>query len=266
MLEMSGDIHSTAIVDASADLAEDVEIGPYAVIGAGVSLARGCKVWHHATVWGNTSLGEDCEVYPYACIGTRTQDLKFKGGTPGVKIGARNVFREYVTINAATDDGEYTEIGDDNYLLAYSHVGHDCKLGNRIIASNGVAFAGHVIVGDHANIGGGGTAIHQFCQIGEYSFIGGCSKVEQDIPPFMLGDGHPAKIRMFNKVGLERAGFDQARLSTVKFLFKTFYREGLNRQQAVQLAQDSDYANTSEVKSFLAFVESSQRGLAGGSK
>ncbi len=263
---MGANIHSTAIVDPAANLADDVEVGPYAVIGAGVTLGSGCKVWHHASVWGNTTLGEGCEIYPYACIGMQTQDLKYKGGDPGVRIGARNVFREYVTINAATNDGEYTEIGDDNYLLAYSHVGHCCKLGNHIIASNGVAFAGHVTVGDYAGIGGGGTAIHQFCQIGEHSYIGGCSKVEQDIPPFLLGDGHPAKIRMFNKVGLERAGFSQEQLSVVKFLFKTFYREGLNRQQAIDVVNGSQYKDTSEAVSFLSFAHRSERGLTGGSK
>ena len=263
---MSTNIHPTAVVDPKAELAEGVEIGPYAVVGAGVRLGKGTKVWHHATVWGNTHVGSDCEIYPYASIGMRTQDLKFKGGSPGTKIGDRNIFREYVSINAATNDGEFTELGNDNYLLAYCHVGHCCKIGNHLIASNGATFAGHVVVEDHVGVGGGGTAIHQFCHIGKYAFIGGCNKVEQDIPPFMLGDGHPTKIRMFNKVGLERGGFDKDQMATVKFLFKTFYREGLNRLQAIEAVEKSEFAQTAEAQHFLAFAKRSERGLAGGSK
>lgn len=263
---MSDKIHSTAVIDPEAELAEGVEVGPFAVIGSGVRIGTGTKVWHHATIWGNTSIGESCEIYPYSSIGMQTQDLKFKGGSPGVKIGDRNVFREYVSINAATNDGEYTEIGDDNYLLAYCHVGHCCKLGSHIVASNGATFAGHVIVEDYAGIGGGGTAIHQFCHIGYRSFIGGCAKVEQDIPPFMLGDGNPAKIRMFNKVGLERSGFTKEQMAAVKLIFKAFYREGLNRQQAVERVLGSEYADTKEVKSYITFVEATERGITGGSK
>jgi len=258
-------IHATAVVDSRAEIEEGVEIGPYAVVGAGVSIGAGSKVWHHATVWGNTVIGKDCEIYPYASIGKRTQDLKYEGGSPGVRIGDGNTFREYVSINAATNDGDFTEIGNHNYLLAYCHVGHCCKLGNHIVASNGAAFAGHVTVEDYAGIGGG-TAIHQFCHIGAHSFIGGCSKVQQDIPPYLLGDGSPARVRMYNKVGLERSGFGRAQLATVKFLFKAFYREGLNRQQAIDLVESSEFSDTPEARAYLAFVESSERGVAAGSK
>lgn len=263
---MSSKIHPTAVVDPKAELAADVEVGPFAIIGPEARIGAGTKIWHHATIWGNTSIGEACEIYPYASIGMQTQDLKFKGGSPGVKIGDRNIFREYVSINAATNDGESTELGNDNYLLAYCHVGHCCKIGNHLIASNGATFAGHVIVEDHVGVGGGGTAIHQFCHIGYRSFIGGCAKVEQDIPPFMLGDGNPAKIRMFNKVGLERGGFTPEQMSAVKFIFKAFYREGLNRQQAIELVKSSQFADTEEVTSYVAFAEASERGLTGGSK
>ena len=262
---MATDIHSTAVVDSTAEISDGVSIGPFSVVGPGVKIGAGTKVWHHATVWGNTRIGRDCEIYPYASVGMKSQDLKFSGGHPGTLIGDRNTIREYTSINAATNDGEYTEIGDDNYFLAYCHVGHCCKIGNHLIASNGATFAGHVIVEDHVGVGGGGTAIHQFCHIGQHSFIGGCAKVEQDIPPFMLGDGHPAKVRMFNKVGLERSGFDADRIRIVKRIFKTFYREGLNRQQAIESIASSEFSDTEEVKRFVAFAESSERGLAGGS-
>ncbi|MDE0767755.1 MAG: acyl-ACP--UDP-N-acetylglucosamine O-acyltransferase [Opitutaceae bacterium] len=262
---MATDIHPTAIVDPRAELGDGVSVGPFSVIGPDVKIGANTKIWHQANVWGNTSIGEGCEFFPFASVGMQTQDMKFNGGNPGTRIGDRNVIREYVSINAATNDGEYTEIGDDNLFLAYCHVGHCCKIGNHLIASNGATFAGHVVVEDHVGIGGGGTAIHQFCHIGQYSFIGGCAKVEQDIPPFMLGDGHPAKIRMFNKVGLERSGFDANQIQVIKQLFKLFYRQGLNRQQAIEAIKSSDIAEKEEVKTFVAFAESSERGLAGGS-
>lgn len=262
---MTGEIHPTAIIDPKAELAEGVSVGAYSVIGPEVRIGPGTKIWHQANVWGNTMIGEDCEIYPFASIGMKTQDLKFKGGSPGTRIGDRNVIREYVSINAATNEGEYTEIGDDNLFLAYCHVGHCCKIGNHLIASNGATIAGHVIVEDHVGIGGGGTAIHQFCHIGQHSFIGGCAKVEQDIPPFMLGDGHPAKIRIFNKIGLERSGFNSEQLSVIKRIFKIFYRDGLNRQQALEELKNGDIANCEEARVFIEFTESSERGLAGGS-
>lgn len=262
---MATNIHPTAIVDPQAELGDGVSVGPLSVIGPDVKIGSNTKIWHQANVWGNTTIGEACEVFPFASVGMQTQDMKFTGGNPGTRIGDRNVIREYVSINAATNDGEYTEIGDDNLFLAYCHVGHCCKIGNHLIASNGATFAGHVVVEDHVGIGGGGTAIHQFCHIGQYSFIGGCAKVEQDIPPFMLGDGHPAKIRMFNKVGLERSGFDVNQLQVIKQLFKLFYRQGLNRQQAIEAIKSSDISDKEEVKTFVAFAESSERGLAGGS-
>ena len=261
---MATNIHPTAVVDPNAKLEDGVEVGPYAIVGPDVTLGRGTKIWHHATVWGYTFVGADCEIYPYASVGMQTQDLKFKGGRPGTRIGDRTVIREYTSIHAATKDGDFTEIGDDNYFLAYCHVGHCCKIGNHLIASNGATFAGHVVVEDHVTVGGGGTAIHQFCHMGAYSFVGGCSKVEQDVAPFLLADGNPARVRIFNKVGLERAGFDAERLKVVKYLFKSFYREGLNRQQAIDRVRGSEYADTVDAKHFVDFVEKSERGLAAG--
>lgn len=262
---MAADIHPTAIVDSRAQISDGASVGAYSVIGPDVRIGSGTRVWHQANVWGNTWIGENCEIYPFTSVGMKTQDMKYKGGNPGTRIGDRNVIREYVSINAATNDGEYTEIGDDNLFLAYCHVGHCCKIGNHLIASNGATFAGHVVVEDHVGIGGGGTAIHQFCHVGQYSFIGGCAKVEQDIPPYMLGDGHPAKIRMFNKIGLERSGFDSEQLSVIKRIFRIFYRDGLNRQQAIRTVKEGELGDREEAKAFIKFAESSERGLASGS-
>src|SRR5581483_3283827 len=182
---MSSSIHPSAVIESGAQLAADVEIGPFCFVGAGVTLGAGTRLHHHAAVEGNTVLGERCEVFPFACLGGKTQDLKYKGGSPGVRIGSDNVFREYVTVHAATYDGEFTVIGDHNSLLAYSHVAHDCRLGNRIVASNLVGIAGHVIVEDFVILGAM-CGIHQFCRIGAYAMISAYAKVVQDIPPFII--------------------------------------------------------------------------------
>jgi UDP-N-acetylglucosamine acyltransferase len=257
---MPAAIHPTAIVEPGAELGADVSIGAYAYVGARVQLGDGCVLHHHATVDGLTSLGGQCEVFPYACLGLKTQDLKFKGGTPGTRIGARNVFREFVTVHAATNDGDFTILGDDNHLLAYVHVAHDCRLGGHIVASNNATFAGHVHVGDHVVVGGFG-GVHQFCRVGHYAMIAAVAKVVQDVPPFMLADGNPAVIRTFNKVAVERAGFSVEQIDRVKAAYKLLYRSGLNRSQALeQLAARPD-AGAPEIAAFLEFARVSERGF-----
>jgi UDP-N-acetylglucosamine acyltransferase len=258
-------IHPTAVIEEGAEVGSDVEVGAYAYVGSDVQLGDGCFLHHHASVEGFTALGKQCEVFPQACIGTKTQDLKYKGGKPGVKIGDRNVFRECATVHSATNDGDFTIIGNDNHFLAYSHVAHDCVMGNHIIASNNATFAGHVIVDDFAIIGGL-TGIHQFCCIGTYSMLGGCCKVEKDIPPYLIGDGNPAIIRSINKVGLERAGFTPEQIARVKFAYRVLYREGLNRSQALEKLREHAEANEPEIQKFLLFVEKSERGIAPGLK
>lgn len=261
---MTFSIHPTAIVDPSAELGEGVEIGPFAYVGAGVRLGVGTRVHHHAGVEGNTVLGERCEVYPYANIGARTQDLKYKGGQPGVRIGARNVFREYVSVHAATDDGDMTVIGDDNNLLAYCHVAHDCVLGNHIVMSNGTVLAGHVVVEDHV-VMGGYSGVHQFCRIGAHAMVSACAKVVQDVAPFFIADGTPAVIRSMNKVGLERRGFSVEQLDRVKQLYRILFRDGLNRSQALEKLREHPQANSDEFQRLLTFAAKSERGLAPGS-
>src|SRR5688572_17954793 len=177
---MPSHLHPTAIIESGAELGEGVEVGAYAFVGAGVVLGAGTKLHHHASVEGNTVVGAQCEVFPYACIGGKTQDLKFKGGNPGLRIGERNVFREYVTVHAATFDGDFTRVGSDNVFLVSSHIAHDCVLGNRIIMSNGVVLAGHVIVDDHVVIGGYG-GVHQFCRVGAHAMLSAMAKLVQDL-------------------------------------------------------------------------------------
>lgn len=262
---MAATIHPTAIIEPGAQLGADVEIGAYALIGAGVTLGAGTRVHHHASVEGNTVLGEACEVFPYACIGGKTQDLKYKGGNPGVRIGARNVFREYVTVHAATNDGEFTRMGADNTLLASSHVAHDCVLGNRIVMSNGVVLAGHVVVGDHVVVGGYG-GVHQFCRIGAHAMLSAFAKLVQDLPPFFIADGMPAEVRAINRVGLERGGFRPEQLDRVKQIHRILYRDGLNRTQALEKLASHAHAESDEFRLVLQFAQTSERGLAPGGR
>lgn len=256
-------IHPTAVVDPTAELGADVEIGPLCYVGPGVRLGDRTRLHHHASVEGNTWLGEACEVFPYACIGGKTQDLKFKGGNPGVRIGARNVFREYFTVHAATNDGEFTTLGDDNTFLAYGHIAHDCQLGSHIVMSNAVSIAGHVVIEDHVVVGGV-AGVHQFCRIGAYAMVSAYAKVVQDVAPFFIADGQPAIIRAINKIGLERKGFTPAQVERVKAVHRILFRDGLNRSQALEkLAAHAD-ADTPEFARMLAFAKASERGLAPG--
>ncbi len=260
---MGASIHPTAIVEPTVELAADVEIGPFAYVGGRVRIGPGTRIHHHASVDGNTVLGRQCEVFPYCSIGARSQDLKYQGGNPGVRIGDRNVFREYVSVHAATNDGDFTVLGDDNTILAYSHVAHDCRLGSHIVASNLVMIAGHVVIEDHVTIGGA-AGIHQFCRIGAYAMISACAKVVQDIAPFFIADGQPAVIRAINKVGLERKGFRREQIDLVKQIHRILFRDGLNRTQALEKLGQHPEAATDEIRRVLAFAADSERGLAPG--
>ncbi len=260
---MASNIHPTAIVEPGAQLGADVTLGAYSFVGRETTIGDGTVLHHHATVEGYTFVGKQCEIFPFTCIGTKTQDLKYKGGRPGTRIGDRNVFREYVSVHSATNDGEFTTIGHDNLLLAYCHVAHDCQIGNHLIASNSVGLAGHVIVDDHVTLGAK-CGVHQFCRIGAYVMVGAMSKVVQDVPPYLIADGNPAIARSINKIGLERHGFSPERLEAVKHAFRLFYRAGHNRTQALDALNAHALASSDEFKAFLKFVTSSDRGLVAG--
>lgn len=260
---MAAPIHPTAIVEPGATLGAGVEVGAYAFVGDGVVLGEGTRVHHHATVEGFTTLGAGCEIFPYACLGGKTQDLKYKGGRPGVRIGDRNVFREYVSVHAATNDGEFTVIGSDNLLLAYSHVAHDCVLGSHIIMSNYAGLAGHVIVEDHVLVSAFG-GVHQFCRLGAHAMLSACSKLVQDLPPYFIADGAPATVRAINRVGLERQGFTAEQLDRVKQLYRILYRDGLNRTQALEKLAAHEQAASPEFARMLEFARQSDRGFAPG--
>ena len=262
---MAATIHPTAIIESGAQLGEGVEIGAFAYVGPQVVLGAGTWLHHHASVEGQTTLGRQCEVFPYACIGGKTQDLKFAGGTPALQIGDRNVFREYVTIHCATKDGDVTRVGSGNVLLASCHVAHDCVLGDNIVMSNGAVLAGHVVIENNVVIGGYG-GIHQFCRVGAFAMLSATAKLVHDLPPYFIADGTPAEVRAINRVGLERNGFTPEQLDRVKQIHRLLYRAGLNRSQALERLACHPQADTEEFRRMLTFARSSERGLAPGGR
>jgi UDP-N-acetylglucosamine acyltransferase len=253
-------IHPTAVIDPRARIGEGCEIGPYCVIGPEVTLGARCRLHSHVVIDGNTSLGEENEIFPFASIGLKTQDLKWKGGVTRTVIGNGNTFREYVTINSATGDGEVTEVGSSNHILAYCHIAHNVRVGNRVIMSNVATLAGHVIVEDQAVIGGL-AAIHQFCRIGRMSIVGGCSKVVQDVPPFMLADGNPAETRTVNKVGLERHGISAETQAALRQAYKILFREKLTISNALARIEE-EVPGSAEIKHLIDFVRATERGIS----
>jgi UDP-N-acetylglucosamine acyltransferase len=253
-------IHATAVIHPKARIGADCEIGPYCVIGQHVELGERCKLHSHVVIEGHTTLGKENEAFPFACLGLKSQDLKWKGGTTRTEIGDGNTFREHVTVHSATSDGGVTRVGSNNHILAYSHVAHDVQLGNHVIMSNVATLAGHVVIGDHAVIGGL-VAIHQFCRIGTLSMIGGCSKVVQDVPPFMIADGNPARTRTVNKIGLERKGIGEAAQAALKQAYKLLFREGLTFSNAVTKIE-AELPALPEILHLVEFVRTSERGLS----
>jgi len=253
-------VHPSAVIHPKATLGAGCEIGPYCVIGEHVSLGDKCKLHSHVVIDGYTRLGRENEIFPFASIGLKTQDLKWKGGVTRVEIGDHNTFREYVTIHSATSAGEVTRVGSHNHILAYCHMAHNCALGSHIIMSNVATLGGHVTVGDYAVIGGL-AAIHQFCRIGKMAMIGGCSKVVQDVPPFMMADGNPAETRTINKIGMERNGISEKAQSALRQAYKILFREGLTVRNAV-LKVEKKLPAVEEIGHLVEFVRSSERGIS----
>ena len=252
-------IHPTAIIHPNAQIGAGCHVGPYCVIGENVMLGAGCKLHSHVVIDGHTTLGAENEIFPFATIGLKTQDLKWKGGVTRTVIGDRNTFREYVSIHSATSDGETTTVGSDNTILAYCHLAHNVTLGSHVIMSNVATLAGHVTVEDHAVIGGL-AAVHQFCRIGTMAMIGGCSKVVQDIPPYMIGDGNPAETRTINKVGMERNGISEAAQTALKTAYKILFREKLTIPNALAKIE-AELPPLLEVQHLIQFVRASERGI-----
>jgi len=251
--------HPTAIIHPRAQIGADCQIGPYCIIGENVTLGDGCLLHSHVVIDGHTRLGRENEIFPFASIGLKTQDLKWKGGLTRTEIGDHNTFRESVTIHSATGDGEVTTVGSHNHILACCHVAHNVTVGNHVIMSNYAGLAGHTTVGDHAVLGGM-AAIHQFCRIGKYSMVGGCSRVVQDVAPFMIVEGNPAETRVINKVGLERNGVTEEAQSALKQAYKILFRGGLTIPNALARIE-AEVPPLPEILHLLEFVRTSERGV-----
>ncbi len=253
-------IHPTAIVHPKARIAEGVEIGPYAVIGEHVSIGKDTKIEAHVLIEGWTTIGERNHILSFSAIGTPPQDIGYKDEETYLIIGNDNVIRECATIHrATTKEDRKTVIGDRNFLMAYSHVAHDCKLGDYIIMANSVALGGHIIIGNNAILGGI-VCVHQFVRIGAYSIIGGGSAVSQDIPPYVSAAGNRAKLYGLNLVGLKRRGFSDDAIGTLRKAYKIIFRSGLIQEDALKKALE-EFPDSSEVRNLVEFVRSSKRGV-----
>ena len=253
-------IHSSAIVASKAKISPSAIVGPYSIIGDKVNIGANTVIGAHCVIEGNTTIGNSCQIFTGAVIGSRPQDLKFKGEDVFLEIGSNNIIREYCTLNPGTGEGGKTTVGNNNLLMAYSHVAHDCRVGNDCVLANNSTLAGHVTIEDKAVIGGL-VAIHQFVRVGMLSIIGGCSKVVQDIPPFSTCDGHPARVYGLNLIGLRRKGVSRESIKQIDQAFKLVFNSGLSAKHAVEKVE-KELAKTEEIKYLVNFIKSSERGLA----
>ena len=252
-------VHPTAIVDPGATIGAGTIVGPYCVIHADVVLGANCWLQHHVTLAGPMRAGAQNKFYAYCSIGQQTQDLKYAGEPTYLEIGDGNTFREFVTVNRSTTSDGKTRVGSRGNFLAYSHIGHDCVVGNEVVFSNNGTLAGHVQVGDNA-VMGGLTAVHQFCRIGRFAITGGCSKIVQDIPPFMIADGNPAEIRGVNLIGLERKNYPPESVKLIKEAFRLIYRSKYNTGQALEAVR-KELPQSDDIREIVEFIEKTERGI-----
>jgi len=253
-------IDSTARIAEGAQLGADVEVGPWCIVGPKVRLGDRCRLDSMVKVTGDTEIGQECHLHHGAVVGSAPQDLKWEGAEAPVRVGERTVFREYCTVNSPTDTGELTAIGSDCLIMAYAHVAHNCLLGDHVILANSVNLAGHVEIGDYAIIGGV-TPVHQFVKIGCHSIIGGGSRVPVDVAPYIKAAGSPLRVFGLNSVGLQRRGFSVEAQAALKNVYKIFFRSSDVKEDALQRMR-SELPDLPEVRTFIEFVESSERGLA----
>ncbi len=252
-------INETAIVHPKSDLGENVTIGPYSIVGEHVRIGDNCRIGSSICLDGHTTLGKNNQVFHGASIGTMPQDLKYDGAKSYVRIGNNNIIREYVTINAATNEGESTVVGNDNLLMAYVHLAHNCWIGSNVILANAVNLGGHVTVHDYAIIGGV-VPVHQFVSIGAHAFIGGGSRIPKDVPPFLKVAGNPPRIGGMNSVGLKRRGFTIEQRMLIKRAFCILYHSDLNVTQALTQIEE-ELPHTPEIKMIVDFIRNSKRGI-----
>ncbi len=257
---MKTKIHPTSIVDPKAEIDTDIEIGPFCFIKKGVKIKKGTKLLSNVIVEGSTEIGKNCTIYPFTSIGLPPQDIKYKREKTKLIIGNNNIVREYITIHRASLDGDgITSVGNNNFLMAYVHIAHDCKIGKNIIMANAATLAGHVLVEDNCVIGGL-AAIHQYTRIGRYSMVGGFSGIGQDIPPYMIASGARARLFGPNTIGLKRHGFSESAINTIKKAYRILFREKRTLKDALKKIQ-SDLPATEEIKYLIEFIEKNKRGI-----
>lgn len=252
-------VHPTALVDDRVSLGRGVVVGPYSIVGPGVTLGAGTTVGSHVLVERDTVLGPDCQVFQGAVLGTDPQDLKFKGEPTTLEIGARTVIREYVTVNRGTAASRRTVVGSDCLLMAYAHVAHDCDLGNHVVLANAVNMAGHVVIEDWVTVGGL-TAIHQFVRMGAHAFVGGGSRITQDVPPYLRVAGSPPKLYGLNSIGLKRRGFSEDVRQTLRAAYRLLFQSGLNISQGLERSE-AEIEPLPEALHLLSFIRNSERGI-----
>ncbi|MAS90918.1 MAG: acyl-[acyl-carrier-protein]--UDP-N-acetylglucosamine O-acyltransferase [Verrucomicrobiales bacterium] len=256
------EIHPTALVSPGAVIGNGSTIGPYSVIGEEVEIGSDCNIHNHVVITGKCRIGKKNTFHSHSVIGGLSQDLKYSSEPTFLEIGDSNNFREFVTINRGTEPDSKTIVGSYGNFLAYSHIAHDCIVGDHVIFSNNGTLAGHVQMGDYAILGGL-TAVHQFCRIGKHAITGGCSKIVQDVPPFMVADGNPAEIRSINSIGLQRRGFSQEQIKSLKDAYKIIFLRNLTISDAVTQLKEmaAQYSESSPIKELIDFVVSSERGI-----
>ena len=255
-------IHPTAIIDPKAEIGEGVEIGPYSVIEKSVSIDQGTKIGPHVIIREGTRIGKRCHIFQFASIGEAPQFLGYRGEKTFLQIGDENIIREFVTLHRGTiKGGGKTTIGNKNFFMAYSHVAHDCHIGNEVVMSNAATLAGHIVIEDWAILGGI-VAIHQFCRVGTHAFIGGISGVTLDIPPYMLASGSHVKLFGLNNVGLKRANFSEEAIKALKKAYRIIFRSGLTLERAIKKVEEDEISHIPEVQHLLHFIQHSKRGIA----
>ncbi|MFH2060408.1 MAG: acyl-ACP--UDP-N-acetylglucosamine O-acyltransferase [Pseudomonadota bacterium] len=253
-------IHPTAIIDPKAEIDSNVTIGPFAIVKSDVCIGSGTTIGPYTTIDQYVTIGENCQIFQYASVGGAPQDLKFHGEKSYLTIGRGSIIREFVTINRGTETGGgVTEVGEENYLMAYTHIAHDCKTGKQVILANNSTLAGHITIGDNVTVGGL-VAIHQFVQIGDYAYIGGKSAVVKDIPPYVIAAGDRATLHGLNNVGLKRHKFSKSSLQELKKAYRIFFRIGLTVKQASERVK-AEVEQIPEVKNFIQFIVDSNRGV-----
>jgi len=252
-------IHPTAIVDKNAEIDASVEIGPYCVIERNVIIKKGTKLLSHVVIQGRTEIGENCTISPFASLGGPPQDISYKEEDTSLFVGSNNIIKEYVTMNRGTiHGGGITKVGNNNFIMAYTHVAHDCMVGNNIIMANCATLAGHVEVSDSV-IFAGLCAVHQFCRIGKHAFISGLTGVPKDVPPFMIAAGSRAKLYGLNVVGLERHGFLKEEISKLKKAYRILFRSALPLTESLKIIKEELAGE--HITELVDFIESSKRGI-----